>query len=99
MKKQFGKDIKNRKSYKTSELNNFISKQISENFNFVKAIQWNARHKVISSPAGNSRVKFQNRCIQTINKKIFHKFSPYSRMLFYKIAKLGQISGLRKAYW
>ena len=99
MKKQFGKDKYNRKQYKKLELNNFILQQISENSNFLKAIQWNARSKTNNIKNISSKVRFQNRCIMTVNKKIFHKFSKFSRTVFLKMAKLGQIYGLRKASW
>ena len=99
MKKQFGKDRRNRKYYKKLELNRFILQQISENSNFLKTIQWNARSRTNNISSASSKVKFQNRCTHTINKKVFHKFSKLSRTMFFKLAKLGQISGLRKSSW
>ena len=99
MKKQFGKDKANRKHYKKLELNSFILKQIAENSNFIKTTQWNAISKITLNNSKSSKVKFQNRCVYTINKKVFHKFSKFSRTIFFKIAKLGQISGLRKSSW
>lgn len=99
MKKQFGKDKTTRKQYKKLELNRFVLHQISENSNFLKAIQWNARYKTNNLNSVSSKAKFQNRCVLTINKKLFHKFSRFSRTVFLKMAKLGQIYGLRKASW
>lgn len=99
MKKQFGKDKFNRQDYKKLELNRFILQQISENSNFLKAIQWNARSKTHKINRTSSKVKFQNRCVSTINKKVFHKFFNFSRTVVFKLAKLGTIYGLRKSSW
>lgn len=99
MKKQFGKDRYNRQHFKELELNRFVLQQISENSNFLKATQWNARSKTDYINSKSSKVKFQNRCVSTINKKVFHKFSKFSRTVFFKLAKLGKIYGLRKSSW
>lgn len=99
MKKQFGKDKYNRKQYRKLELQRFVLKQIAENSNFLKGIAWNAQSKTFHIDVKSSKVKIQNRCVQTINKKAFHHFSRFSRTVFFRIAKLGQISGLRKSSW
>lgn len=99
MKKLFAKDKKNRKIVKHLELNHFILKQISTNSNFLKTIRWNALHKLSSAPKNGSKTVVSNRCIQTINRKTFHKFSNFSRMVYLKLVKSGYISGIRKSSW
>ena len=99
MKKQYSKDKRNRKYFKTYELDRFILGQIAENSNYLKTVQWNARNKIDDFNNLSSKVKIQNRCIQTVNKKVFHKFTRFSRTVFFKIAKLGLISCLRKSSW
>lgn len=99
MKKLLEKDKKNRQSIKQLELKRFILKQISTNSNFLKTIQWNASTKLSSLTKQNSKVVISNRCVKTINKKAFHKFTSFSRTVFLKLAKLGNISYLRKSSW
>lgn len=99
MKKIFAKDIINRKTIKQFELEHFVLKQISTNSNFIKLIRWNAVNKLNHLPRKSSKVVVSNRCVKTINKKIFHKFSNFSRTVFLRLAKAGLISGLRKSSW
>lgn len=99
MKKLFAKDKKNRQVVKKLELKRFILKQISTNYNFLKTIQWNASLKLSNLSKKSSKTVISNRCLKTINKKTFHKFTNFSRMIFLKLAKLGNISYLRKSSW
>lgn len=99
MKKLFTKDLKNRIKIKEIELKHFIFKQISTNLNFSKIIRLNATNKLIDLSSQNSKTKLSNRCIKTVNKKTFHKFSKFSRTVFLKLIKNGQISGIRKSSW
>src|SRR5687768_1061086 len=99
MKKIVAKDIKNRKKVKQSELESFILKQIYSNSNFFKILRWNALDKLNKSLEYGSKTLLSNRCVKTVNKKTFHKFSNLSRTVFLKLAKSGVISGLRKASW
>jgi ribosomal protein S14 len=99
MKKLFAKDRENRKLIKETELQRFILKQISTNSNFLKTTQWNALYKISSLSKKSSKTVLSNRCVKTINKKTFHKFSNFSRTVFLKLIKSGHISGMRKSSW
>lgn len=99
MKKIIAKDIDTRKKVKQFELEHFILKQIYANSNFFKMLRWNALNKLNKSLKHNSKTFISNRCVKTINRKTFHKFSNLSRTVFLKLAKSGLISGLRKASW
>ena len=99
MKKLFAKDRKNRKIVKQLELEHFILKQISTNSNFLKTIRWNAIHKLSNLPKQSSKTVLSNRCVKTINRKTFHKFSNFSRTVFLKLVKSGHINGMRKSSW
>ena len=99
MKKLFAKDRKNRQFIKETELQRFILKQISTNSNFLKTTQWNALYKISSLSKKSSKTVLSNRCVKTINKKTFHKFTNFSRTVFLKLVKSGHISGLRKSSW
>ena len=97
MKKLFAKDRRNRELVKQLELKHFILKQISTNSNFLRTTRWNALHKLANM--SNSKTIISNRCVQTINKKAFHKFSNFSRTVYLKLVKSGYISGIRKSSW
>ena len=99
MKKLFAKDRENRKTIKQLELEHFVLKQISTNSNFLKTIRWNALYKLLNMPKKSSKTIISNRCIQTINKKTFNKFTNFSRTVFLKLVKSGYISGMRKSSW
>lgn len=99
MKKLFAKDRENRKKVKQLELEHFILKQISTNSNFLKIVRWNALYKLSNLPKKSSKTVLSNRCIKTVNKKTFHKFTNFSRTVFLKLVKSGYISGVRKSSW
>jgi ribosomal protein S14 len=99
MKKLFAKDRENRKLIKETELQRFILKQISTNSNFLKTTQWNALYKISSLSKKSSKTVLSNRCVKTINKKTFHKFTNFSRTVFLKLIKSGHVSGMRKSSW
>jgi ribosomal protein S14 len=99
MKKIFSKDKKHRELIKKSELNYFILKQLSNDYNFSKIVRWNSIKKLTVLNKRISKTYISNRCIKTINKKKFHKFSNFSRHVFIKLAKSNLISGLRKSSW
>lgn len=99
MKKLFAKDKENRKTIKQLELEHFVLKQISTNSNFLKTVRWNALYKLSNMPKKSSKTIISNRCIQTINKRTFNKFTNFSRTVFLKLVKSGYISGMRKSSW
>lgn len=98
MKKLFAKDKKNREATKQLELKHFVLKQISTNSNLMKTTRLNVLYELASFKKGSKTV-LSNRCIKTINKKTFHKFTNFSRTVFLKLVKLGEISGIRKSSW
>lgn len=99
MKKLFAKDQRTRKTIKQLELEKFVLKQISANSNFLKTIRWNASYRLFNISKKNSKTLIVNRCVQTINKKTFNKFTNFSRTVFLKLVKSGFISGMRKSSW
>lgn len=99
MKKLFTKDQRNRRVVKHLELEHFILKQISTNSNFLKTVRWNALSKLSNLSKQGSKTVLSNRCVRTINKKAFHKFTNFSRTVFLKLLKTGQVSGIRKSSW
>jgi ribosomal protein S14 len=98
MKKLFAKDRENRQITKQLELKHFVLKQIATNSNIIKTARWNALYQLAYYKKG-SKTLLSNRCVKTINKKTFHKFSNFSRTVFLKLIKLGEIAGIRKSSW
>lgn len=99
MKKLFTKDKQNRTNVKQQELKKFVLKQIITNLNFSRIIRWNATYQLTDFQKSFSKTHLSNRCVKTINKKTFHKFSNFSRTVYFKLVKLGMISGIRKSSW
>jgi ribosomal protein S14 len=99
MKKLFAKDKENRKIVKQLELEHFILKQISTNSNYLRTVRWNALYKLSNMSKKSSKTLLSNRCVQTVNRKTFHKFTNFSRIVFLKLAKSGYLSGMRKSSW
>lgn len=99
MKKLFAKDKKNRKLVQQTEFEHFILKHIASNSNFLKTTRWNAFYKLSNLSKNSSKTVLSNRCVKTINKKTFHKFTNFSRTVFLKLVQSGYISGMRKSSW
>ena len=99
MKKLLEKDKKLRLRIKNAETKNFILKAIFKNFNFFILIRWNAFLKLKTLSKRSSSVSLSARCIYTINKKRLNKLTPFSRHVFLKLIRSGQISSIQKASW
>ena len=99
MKKIFAKDRKNRNNIYKVELQHFVLKRIANDSNFSKMIKWNSLDKLSHLSKRGSKTYISNRCVKTINKKTFNKLSNFSRVVFLKFIKSGQISGFRKSSW
>jgi len=99
MKKLRIKDFRSRKLIKKFELKKFIIKSILLNKNFLLPVQWNALLELMDLPKKTSKTILTNRCVKTNNKKAFSKFSNYSRMVFLKLAKSGDVPYLRRSSW
>jgi len=99
MKRIFARDKKNRKIIKQFEFDHFVWKQILTNSNILKTTRWNSLHLFSNISKKSFKTTLLKRCIQTKNKKTFHKFSNFSRIIFLKLIRSGYISGMRKASW
>lgn len=99
MKKLLEKDKKLRIRIKQFEKKNFILKSIFKNFNFFALIRWNAFLKLKNLSKTTSFVSLSPRCLASVNKKRFNKLTPFSRHVFLKLIRAGQISSVRKSSW
>ena len=99
MRKLLERDKKLRVSIKKAEKKSFILNSIYKNFNFFILIRWNAFLKLQNLSKKSSSVSLLPRCLDTINKKRFNKLTPFSRHVFLKLIRSGQISSIQKASW
>jgi ribosomal protein S14 len=99
MKKIKIKDKKARFNVKYLETQKFISKTLFNNTNFLNLLRWNSLLNLKNISLHNSKTRLSNRCILTINKKRSNKLTNYSRMVFLKQIRSGNINGIQKACW
>jgi len=99
MKSLLEKDKKLRISIKQVEKKIFILKSIFKNFNFFILIRWNAFLKLKTLSKKSSSVALSPRCLFSVNKKRFNKLTPFSRHVFLKLIRSGQISSIQKSSW
>ena len=86
---------------KLSEIENkhFILKSIIKNFNLFILIRWNAFLRLNLLTKSKSKISTTNRCLYSYNKKRFSKLTGFSRHIFLKKIRSGEINGLRKSSW
>jgi ribosomal protein S14 len=100
MKKLLPNDKKIRINIKFNEKKHFIFKAIYKNCNFSKLTRLNAFLKLKNlSNSNNSKISLVPRCLETINKKRFNKSTTFSRHVFLKLIRAGEIVGAKKASW
>lgn len=99
MKKLISKDKKIRHNLEEFEKNYFILKSIYKNLNFMSLTRWKAFEKLKRLTKLNSYTSISNRCIISINKKRFSKLTQFSRHIFLKRIRSGNISGFKKSSW
>jgi ribosomal protein S14 len=99
MKKLLEKDKKTRKKIQNFEKKKLVLKILLNNLNLTNLIRFNALTSLNKTDKKTSKVFISNRCINTINKRKFNKFTKFSRMVFLKLARSKKINGLIKASW
>lgn len=99
MKKLIERDKKLRHEIRKTEKQNYILKSIFKNGNFFTLIRWNAYLKLNNLTKKNSSIALSYRCLGSINKKRFNKLTVFSRHIFLKLIRSGNISGLQKSSW
>ena len=97
MKKLLEKDKKLRFKIYKNEQQHFILKSIFKNLNLLILIRWNAFIKL--KAFDSSSIATTNRCLYTINKKRVNKLTLFSRHIFLKLIRSGQIKGFKKSSW
>lgn len=99
MKKILEKDKKLRDRINNKENRYFLLKSIFRNSNFFSLVRWNAFIGLKSLGKNNSKVSISSRCLYSINRKRFNKLTTFSRHIFLKLVRSGEIYGMRKSSW
>jgi ribosomal protein S14 len=99
MKKLLEKDKKSRHKILSLETRYFILKSIFNNLNYSSLIRWNAFSNLNNIPINRNKIALSNRCLITVNKKRFNKLTNFSRHIFLKLIRSGQIHGMKKSSW
>ena len=99
MKKLLEKDKKLRFKLVKIENQHIILKSIFKNFNYFILIRWNAFIKLNNLSITTNKIFLSNRCLHTKSKKRFNKLTRFSRHIFLKLIRSGQINGTRKSSW
>ena len=100
MKKIIEKDKQIRLKVKLLEKKRFVLNSIFTNFNFILTTRWIAYTKLKKLiNLSNSKVSLTNKCLVSVNKKRFNKFSYFSRQIYLKLIRSGEIYGIKKSVW
>jgi ribosomal protein S14 len=99
MKKLLSKDKNFRLILKIINIKYFVLKSITKNKQFLIFTRYKAYLKLKKLVKLYSIISIVNRCIQSINKKSFNKFSLFSRFIYLKLIRHGNISGFQKSSW
>lgn len=99
MKKLLEKDKKRRHQIISTESKHFVLKSIFKNLNYFNLLRWNAFLKLKLLTQNTSKISLKNRCLFTINKKRFNKFTGFSRHVFLKTIRAGMVHGIKKSSW
>jgi ribosomal protein S14 len=99
MKKLLEKDKLLRFKNLASENRTIVLKSIFKNLNFFTLVRWNAFIKLQNLASKSNKYAVVNRCVYSINKKRFNKLTNFSRHIFLKFIRTGQIHGMKKSSW
>jgi ribosomal protein S14 len=99
MKKLLEKDKLLRFKNLVLENRKIVLKSIFKNLNLFTLIRWNAFIKLQNLPSKSHKNAVVNRCVYSINKKRFNKLTNFSRHIFLKLIRTGQIHGMKKSSW
>lgn len=99
MKNALEKDKKKRHSYLKTEKNYNLLKSLFQNCNLSSRVRWKAFFYLSILSKNNSLISLRNRCILTGRGRFLSRRFRLSRMALQKLARNGQIFGLRKSSW
>ena len=99
MKKLFVKDSNLRTKIKNYSKNYFVLKSIIYNKQFFLLVRYKSYLKLKKLIKNYFIISISNRCINTVNKKNFNKFTLFSRFIYLKLIRNNQLHGFQKSSW
>ena len=99
MKKFNQKEKKNRSIVFKAEDTRIILKSITRNINLANLTRWNAVLKLAMLSNKGAKNRLVNRCIFTGRKGRFTASYKFSRLVFLRLLRSGNISGFTKSSW
>jgi len=99
MKKFYQKEKKNRADVYSLENIRLILKSIVKNMKLVNITRWNAVLRLSSLSKKGAKTRLVNRCILTSRKGRSTNSYRFSRLVFLRLVRSGNISGLTKSTW
>jgi small subunit ribosomal protein S14 len=97
MKKKLIQEKKKRKIVNLFETDSFIYKSIFKNFNFPNNVRWNALLHLSKLPQNSRKGRLNKRCTLSGRKSSFNSLYRFSRLVFLRLARQGEILGLKKS--
>ena len=99
MKSVVQKDKKKRKIVSIFEDKLFVFKNLSQNLRIKPSLRYNISLNLFNFSKNNFETRLVNRCIVTNRKSKIHNYFRFSRLFFLRLARQGNISGLKKSSW
>jgi ribosomal protein S14 len=99
MQKLYNKDKIKRKMVKNLNKIYFVLKSIIKNRHISKLIHYKVYFKLKTLSELGSIVTLSNRCVDSVSKKRYNKFTLFSRFIYLKLIKNGKVSGFQKSNW
>jgi hypothetical protein len=99
MQKLYSKDKVRRQIVEKLNKKYFVLKSIIKNKHILKLIHYKVylRLKILSGLG--SIVTLSNRCVDSVSKKRYNKFTLFSRFIYLKLIKNGKVTGFQKSNW
>lgn len=99
MKKLYQKEKNNRAIVYEFEDVRIVLKSIVKNLKLINLTRWNAVLKLNTLPKKSIKTRLVNRCVLTGRKGKFTNSYKFSRLVFLRLLRSGNISGLKKSTW
>lgn len=99
MKKLNQKEKNNRAIVYEFEDVRIVLKSIVKNIKLINLTRWNAVLKLTTLPPKSIKTRLVNRCVLTGRKGKFTNSYKFSRLVFLRLLRSGNISGLKKSTW
>ena len=99
MKKIQRRDNNKRNILKQQELKIKVHKHLKTNEKLYAHTRWKIIELIDLKKNYNLKISLTNLCIHTLNKKRINKILNISRWEFLRDARIGSISGFKKAVW